>query len=191
MVRYAPVLVAMLLAGLVAWPFYRNLTGTESQGMPGARIGGHFTLQTVDGPLDTRTLDSDLTVIYFGYTYCPDVCPVELSRIAAVMQALNDASDRISVLFVTVDPERDGVEQVDAYARAFDPRFIGMTGENPAITAVMRQYQVYAQRVGEGPGYTVDHSSRIFVLNSDAQLMALFAMDTDIEAMRTQILKFL
>ena len=76
--RYAPLLVACLLAGLVAFPFIRNLT-TGERGMPGAQIGGHFTLQTVEGSLDTATLGSDLMLIYFGYTYCPDVCPTFIS----------------------------------------------------------------------------------------------------------------
>lgn len=189
--RYAPILVAVMLAGLVAWPFVRNMTGTEPQGMPGARIGGHFTLETITGPLDTATLDSDLKMIFFGFTYCPDVCPVELAKAAQVMQSLGDDAERVSVIFVTVDPRRDTAEAVNAYAKAFDPRFIGVTGGDERIRDVMRQYQVYAQKVGEGVNYTVDHTSRTYVVDRDAKLMALFAMDTEVPAMVEQIRRFL
>lgn len=189
--RYAPLLVAMMLAGLVAWPFVRNLTDTETQGMPGAKIGGHFSLESVSGPLDTRTLDSDLTMVFFGYTYCPDVCPVELAKAAQVMQSLGEDANRISVVFVTVDPRRDTAEAADAYAKAFDPRFIGLSGDDARIRDVMRQYQVYAQKVGDGADYTVDHTARTYVIDRDAKLMALFAMDTQVPAMVEQIRRFL
>jgi len=189
--RYAPLLVAVMLAGLVAWPFVRNLTGTESQGMPGARIGGHFTLDTVEGPLDTASLQTDLSLLFFGYTYCPDVCPVELAKAAQVMQSLGADAERVSVIFITVDPRRDTPAAVDAYAKAFDPRFIGVTGDDARVRDVMRQYQVYAQKVGEGTDYTVDHTSRTYVVNREAKLMALFAMDTEVPAMVEQIRRLL
>lgn len=185
--RFAPVIVALLLAGLVAWPFVRNLTGTESQGLPGAQMGGHVQLQSVSGIFDTRSIETPLTLLYFGYTYCPDVCPVELGRMAQVMEELGEKASAVSGVFVTVDPERDTAEAVDAYAKAFHPRFVGLTGDNEQIRAAMAQYQVYAQRVGEGPDYTVDHSSRIYVINSTGELVGLFAMETEVEAMVRQL----
>lgn len=185
--RFAPVIVALLLAGLVAWPFVRNMTGTESQGLPGAQMGGHLQLQSASGPFDSSALQTPLTLIYFGYTFCPDVCPVELSRMAQVMAGLGDRQHQVSGLFVTVDPERDTLEAVKAYARAFHPEFIGLTGNNEQIRQAMRQYQVYAQRVGEGPGYTVDHSSRIYLINQAGELVSVFAMETDVDAMVRQI----
>lgn len=189
--RYAPLLVACLLAGLVAFPFIRNLT-TGERGMPGAQIGGHFTLQTVEGPLDTATLGGDLMLIYFGYTYCPDVCPTELARMAAIVEGLGDERERVSGLFVTVDPERDTVAAVAEYAAVFDPTFYGLSGDRQSIEQVMRQYQVYAQRVGDDPkSYTVDHSSRIYLMDRDATLMALFSMDTEIPVIIDQVQTFL
>lgn len=189
--RYAPLLVACLLAGLVAFPFIRNLT-TGEKGMPGAQVGGHFTLQTVDGPLNTETLDSDLMLIYFGFTYCPDICPTELARMARIVEGLGNDKARVSGLFVTVDPERDTESAVADYAKAFDPSFLGLTGSEEQIKQVMRQYQVYAQKVGEDPEtYTVDHSSRIYLMDRDANLMALFSMDTEIPTMIDQVKTFL
>lgn len=188
---YAPLLVACLMAGLVAFPFIRNHTIGE-RGMPGAQIGGHFVLETSAGPLDTSVLGKDLILIYFGYTYCPDVCPTELARMAQVYEGLGSDRKRVSGLFVTVDPERDTVEAVTEYAQVFDPSFNGLTGDRGQIEQVMRQYQVYAQRVGDDPdNYTVDHSSRIYVMDRDAKLMALFSMDTEIPVMIDQVRKFL
>ncbi|MGB2317171.1 MAG: SCO family protein [Litorivicinaceae bacterium] len=188
---YVPLLVACLMAGLVAFPFIRNHTIGE-RGMPGAQIGGHFVLETSAGPLDTSVLGKDLILIYFGYTYCPDVCPTELARMAQVYEGLGSDRKRVSGLFVTVDPERDTVEAVTEYAQVFDPSFNGLTGDRGQIEQVMRQYQVYAQRVGYDPdNYTVDHSSRIYVMDGDAKLMALFSMDTEIPVMIDQVRKFL
>jgi protein SCO1/2 len=189
--RYAPLLVACLMAGLVAFPFVRNLT-TGEKGMPGAQIGGHFVLETATGPLDTAQLNTDLILIYFGYTYCPDVCPTELARMAQIYEGLGEDQTRVSGLFVTVDPERDTVKAVTEYAEVFDPSFKGLSGDQAQIERVMRQYQVYAQKVGDDPeNYTVDHSSRIYLMDRDAKLMALFSMDTEIPVMIDQVKNFL
>jgi len=189
--RYAPLLVACLMAGLVAFPFVRNLT-TGEKGMPGAQIGGHFVLETATGPLDTAQLNTDLMLIYFGYTYCPDVCPTELARMAQIYEGLGEDQTRVSGLFVTVDPERDTVKAVTEYAEVFDPSFKGLSGDQAQIERVMRQYQVYAQKVGDDPeNYTVDHSSRIYLMDRDAKLMALFSMDTEIPVMIDQVKNFL
>lgn len=189
--RYAPLVAACLLAGLVAFPFLRNLA-TGERGMPGAQIGGHFTLQTSAGPLDTASLGTELTMIYFGYTYCPDVCPTELARMAHVYKGLGSDKTRVSGLFVTVDPERDTVAAVTEYAQAFDPAFKGLSGDRVRIEQVMRRYQVYAQKAGKDPrNYTVDHSSRIYLMDRDAKLMALFTMDTDIPTIINQVKNFL
>jgi cytochrome oxidase Cu insertion factor (SCO1/SenC/PrrC family) len=189
--RYAPLLVACLMAGLVAFPFFRNLT-TGEKGMPGAQIGGHFVLETAAGPLDTSELKSDLMLIYFGYTYCPDVCPTELARMAQVYNGLGDDKKRVSGLFVTVDPERDTIETVTEYAQVFDESFKGFSGDRAQIELVMRRYQVYAQKVGVDPeNYTVDHSSRIYLMDRDAKLMALFSMDTEIPVIIDQVKTFL
>ena len=189
--QYAPLIAAFLLAGLVAFPFLRNLASGE-RGMPGAQIGGHFTLQTSAGPLDTASLKTELIMIYFGYTYCPDVCPTEVARMAQVYAGLGKDKERVSGLFVTVDPERDTVAAVTEYAQAFEPTFKGLSGDRVRIEQVMHRYQVYARKVGEDPSnYMVDHSSRIYLMDRDARLMALFSMNTDIPTMIAQVKTFL
>lgn len=192
MMRYAPLMVACLLAGLVAFPFIRGLTSDEAPSMTGAQVGGHFSLQSAEGAFESSRLDQDLMLIYFGYTYCPDVCPTELARMAAIVNGLETDADRVQGLFVTVDPERDTVDLVTEYARAFNPNFIGLSGSESQIKPVMRQYQVYAAKVGDDPtDYLVDHSSRIYVMNRDAELLALFSMDTKVDHMIQQVKRFL
>ena len=115
--------------------------------MPGAQIGGHFVLETATGPLDTSTLDTDLMMIYFGYTYCPDVCPTELARMAQIYEGLDNDKTRVSGLFVTVDPERDTIDAVTEYAEVFDPSFKGLAGDRTQIEAVMRQYQCMRKKL--------------------------------------------
>lgn len=192
MVRYAPLLVACMLAGLVAFPFIRGLTSDDAPSMTGAQVGGHFSLQSADGVFESSGLDQDLMLIYFGYTYCPDICPTELARMAAVVNGLEADADRVQGLFVTVDPERDTVNLVTEYARAFNPEFIGLSGSQAQIEPVMRQYQVYAAKVGDEPtDYLVDHTSRIYLMNRDAELLALFSMDTEIGDIIEQVQRFL
>ena len=192
MLRYAPILVACMLAGLVAFPFIRGMTSPDAPSMTGAQVGGHFTLQTATGPFATASANTDLTLIYFGYTYCPDICPTELARMAALVNGLDEAAEQVQGLFVTVDPERDTVDLVADYARAFHPAFIGLSGEQNAIDTVMQQYQVYAAKVGDdAEDYLVDHSSRIYLMNRDAQLLALFSMDTPVADMIAEVKRFL
>jgi protein SCO1/2 len=190
--RYAPVLVACLLAGLVAFPWLSGLVSDEAPSMTNAQVGGHFSLPSAEGTFASSDLDKELMLIYFGYTYCPDVCPTELARMAAVVDGLEADADRVQGLFVTVDPERDTVDLVTQYARAFDDTFIGLSGSEAQIQPVMSQYQVYAAKVGDDPtDYLVDHSSRIYVMNRDAELLALFSMDTPVTDMIAQVRRFL
>jgi protein SCO1/2 len=105
-----------------------------------------------------------------------------------VIKGLGGDGNRVKGIFVTVDPKRDTVDAVTAYVRAFDSDLIGMTGDEGSVRRVMAQYQVYAKKVGDDEtNYLVDHISRIYVVNREAQLMALFAMDTDISAMIEKI----
>ena len=190
---YAPVLVAALLAGLVAYPFVRQLMGEQPQSLVGAQVGGQFTLESNTGSVASADLAAPLRLIYFGFTYCPDICPLELSRMAQALAPFGADQDQVQGIFITVDPGRDGPEEVASYAQAFNPQFIGLTGSEAVITGVMRQYQVYAARVeGKTPEqYTMDHTSLIYLTNADGQLLALFAMDTPVPDMTARIRAFL
>ncbi|NBS11375.1 MAG: SCO family protein [Gammaproteobacteria bacterium] len=191
--RYAPLFVAAVLAGVVAYPFVRNLMGEPPQPMLGAQVGGQFTLQSQSGPVSSADLAAPLRLIYFGFTYCPDVCPLELARMAQAIEPLGTDQDQVQGIFVTVDPARDGADEVAAYARAFHPTFLGLTGSQDELSVVMRQYQVYAARVeGKTPEqYTMDHTSRIYLTNASGQLLALFSMDTPVPEITARIKAFL
>lgn len=135
------------------------------------------------------------TVVGFGFTNCPDVCPQMLASLSASMQHWEaaGADDAIEVAFVSVDPERDTVEQLADYVPYFDERFIGVTGELPEINAFTQSVGIAHQRHGEGEDYSVDHSSAVLLINPEGKLQAIFtpphgsqALAEDVLAIRDQ-----
>jgi len=125
-----------------------------------------------------------VVVIVFGYTLCPDVCPVTLARLAQIRTRLATAAERLRVVFVTLDPERDTTARVHAYVRAFDPAFIGLTGPPKALAQVRDAYGVVAGRRGAaGTGYLVDHSTFVFVVDRTGQLRFMFPAGASAEDM--------
>jgi protein SCO1/2 len=110
--------------------------------------------------------------VFFGYTQCPDVCPTTLAALAEAMKALGPDADRVQVLFVTVDPERDTAELLKAYVPAFDPRFVGLRGDAKATEAVAKEFRIVYQKVpGATPTtYTVDHSAGTFLFDPQGRL---------------------
>ncbi|MGH8706499.1 MAG: SCO family protein [Burkholderiales bacterium] len=111
-------------------------------------------------------------VIFFGFTHCPDVCPTTLADMAQVVRQLGPEAERVQVLFVTVDPERDTQELLAKYVGAFDPRFLGLRGGLEATRAVAKEFKVYFEkRPGETPGaYSVDHSAQSYVIDPEGRL---------------------
>jgi cytochrome oxidase Cu insertion factor (SCO1/SenC/PrrC family) len=139
-------------------------------------IGGPFAL--VDGAGHGVT-DKDLlghwTLIYFGYTHCPDACPTTLSAIGGALDKMSPAARKaIKVLFITVDPARDSAAVVGAYAKAFGPEFVGLGGSAPELAKVAQEFRVYAQRHDlKGGDYAMDHSSIIYVMGPDGRFAGL------------------
>ncbi|MEX2240611.1 MAG: SCO family protein [Burkholderiales bacterium] len=111
-------------------------------------------------------------VVFFGFTHCPDVCPTTLADMAQVMRRLGADAERVQVVFVTVDPERDTQEALAKYVPAFDPRFLGLRGSLEATRAVAKEFKVYFEkRPGETPGaYSVDHSAQSYVIDPQGRL---------------------
>jgi protein SCO1/2 len=139
----------------------------------GSSFGKDFTLTDASGA--TRTLADyrgKAVVVFFGYTQCPDVCPTTLAALADAMKQLGPEADRVQVLFVTVDPERDTAELLKAYVPAFDPRFVGLRGDAKATEAVAKEFKVVYQKVpGPTPtSYTVDHSAGTFLYDPQGRL---------------------
>ena len=139
----------------------------------GSSFGREFTLTDAEGR--TRTLADyrgKAVVLFFGYTQCPDVCPTTLAALAEAMGKLGPEADRVQVLFVTVDPDRDTPELLKAYVPAFDPRFVGLRGDAKALEAVAKEFRiVYQKAPGATPStYTVDHSAGTFLYDPQGRL---------------------
>jgi protein SCO1/2 len=109
--------------------------------------------------------------MFFGYTFCPDVCPTTLSDATQWLKKLGPDGDRLKVYFVTVDPERDTKEQMAAYLQAFDPRIIGLTGTRAALDPMLAAYRVYSRKVGDGDDYSMDHSASVYLLDENGKFV--------------------
>jgi protein SCO1/2 len=110
--------------------------------------------------------------LFFGFTNCPDVCPTTLLEISNDLAALGPDANRITVLFVTVDPERDTPERLKAYLTAFDRRIIGLTGSPEQIASITRAYHVFYEKVPSSSGYTVNHTATVFLIDRKGALAA-------------------
>ncbi|WP_346899485.1 SCO family protein [uncultured Roseibium sp.] len=165
---------------------YQQATGSKNTGAllePLAAIGGPFEL--VNGNGETVT-DKDFAgkplAIYFGFTFCPDVCPTTLTEMQGWIEALGPDADRLNFLFVTVDPERDTPDVMRDYVAAFDKRIVPLSGSREQVDAVVRSYRVYAKKVPLDDGdYTMDHSAAVFLMNSDNRFVGTIAYGEDEE----------
>jgi protein SCO1/2 len=163
---YAAVAVSLAVGGaLVVWKpeLERWIANNVSE------IGGPFELVDQDGQPFTRAdLLGHPHVIYFGFTYCPDLCPTTLFLLASVVDSLGDDAAPLKVVFVSVDPQRDTVAVMKQYVTAFHDDFIGLTGSPKAIAAAAKAYRIYYERVDlEGGDYTMDHTASAMLFNAD------------------------
>jgi protein SCO1 len=144
-------------------------------------IGGPFDLIDQTG---RRRTDADfrgkLVLLYFGYTYCPDVCPTDLMAIASAVDQLGSAGDEVQPLFITLDPERDTVEELAGYVGTFHPRLIGLTGAPEQIREVALAYKVYYAKVPapDGTDYAIDHSGFIYLVGRNGKYLGFFPPNT-------------
>ena len=139
-------------------------------------IGGPFALIDQNGKARTdEDFRGKLMLVYFGFTYCPDVCPTDLQNIGLAMDALGEASERVQPLFITVDPARDTTEHLKDYVPMFHPRLIGLTGDAAAIHSAAAAYRAYYAQVPlKDDDYTVDHSSFIYLMGADGKYLGFF-----------------
>jgi protein SCO1/2 len=154
----------------------------------GVQLGGAFQLvNNLGATVTDQTYRGKWLLVYFGYTYCPDVCPTELQTISAAIAKLGALADQITPVFITIDPERDTPEALDSYVKLFDPRLVGLTGTKQQIAQVAREYRVYyakVERTGES-AYLMDHSSLIYLMDPQGHFVALFNPRTDVDDMAT------
>ncbi|MFN4090513.1 MAG: SCO family protein [Alphaproteobacteria bacterium] len=192
--------IAVLGAGVLGYGVVRVLTGDPSTGAGFGEplIGGPFTL--VDGEGRSRT-DEDfrgrLMLIYFGFTYCPDVCPTELQAMGQAVDKVGARAgakaEAVQPIFISVDPERDTPEMVGQYVQAFHPRMIGLTGTPEQVAAAAKAYRVYYRKatVDGATDYLVDHSSIVYLMDRDGRFLTHFSHGTSPEAMAKGIERFL
>lgn len=150
----------------------------------GLDIGGPFSLMDHTGAAVTeKTYDGQYKLIYFGFTYCPAICPTELQKVSRVMSALEKKNPEIAAkfqpLFITVDPQRDTVGVMKDYVSLFHPKLLGLTGTQPQVDFITKAYRIFARKVEteEQQDYTMDHSSYLYLMGPDNRLMALYRMD--------------
>lgn len=186
--------MAGLLVGLLAgWLTIGFLTGDLNFGpyeyrgilLPSPRSTSDFSLTAQDGN-DARLSDfrDKIVLIYFGYTYCPDICPTTLSTYALALEELkSEEKEQVQLLMVSVDPERDTPQVLADYLDHFDPSFLGLTGTEEEISAAAEPFGVFYQK-GPGTiesGYLVDHTATVSVLDKEGRLRLLFPFDTPAE----------
>lgn len=160
-----------------------------------ALIGGAFTLTDNTGK---RVTDQDFhgkyTLVFFGFTSCPDICPAGLQLIAGALQKLGTKAHLITPIFISVDPQRDTPEKLAAYVKNFDPRLVGLTGAPEEIAAVAKAYKVYYAKVPskERPDdYTMDHTSIIYVMDPKGEFVTHFTPSTSVDDMAAKLDKIL
>ena len=189
--------IAVLLAALVlglAFFWYPEL---PERPLPLAAMpeGGDFTLQSADGPVALRDFRGKVVLLYFGYTYCPDICPTSLAATSEGLKELApDELARVAVILVSVDPKRDTPARLKEYARFFHPAIVGVTGTPEEIAAVAKRYGVFyaEQKVATaGDGYVVDHSADSYVVAADGKLAGKIAHATAPDQVAAIIRKYL
>ncbi|MGE5130468.1 MAG: SCO family protein [Sphingomonadaceae bacterium] len=150
----------------------------NSTDITGVDYGKQLSLTDQNGKARSlQDFRGKVVVLFFGYTHCPDVCPTTLAEMAQVMQKLGPDADRVQVLFVTVDPERDTPDVLSRYVPAFDKRFLGLYGDADATRRAAKEFKIfYEVKKGEAPGeYTVDHSAGSYVLDTQGRLRLFVA----------------
>jgi protein SCO1 len=162
-----------LLVGLLLMLW--ALGGLKNVAAPAA-IGGPFQLTDQAGRTVTeKSLQGRPTLIFFGFTHCPDVCPTSLFEISEVLKAMGGDADRVNAYFISVDPERDTAAAMKDYLSSFDPHLEGLTGNPDQVAKVVSAYRVYARKVPLKDGdYTMDHTALIYLMDRDGKFVAPF-----------------
>jgi protein SCO1 len=138
-----------------------------------------FQLETTAGKsMQLSDFRGKYLLLYFGYTYCPDACPLTLSDLAMMMKQLGPAAADVQVIFISLDPERDTMAHLASYLPHFHPSFLGMTGSSDEILKAATQFGIFYAKHGEGAGYTIDHTSTIIVVDPEGRPKAVFPYGT-------------
>src|SRR5579871_1262124 len=164
---------ASLLIGLLVMLW--AMGGVRGVTAPAA-IGGPFQLVDQSGATVTeKNMQGKPTLLFFGFTHCPDVCPTALFEMSEILRAMGTDADRVNAYFISVDPERDSKDAMKDYLSSFDPHLKGLTGDPDAVAKVLSAYRVYAKKVPLKDGdYTMDHTALVYLMDRDGKFVAPF-----------------
>jgi len=193
------VIVFVAISGILAWRTHSfNQRSAEFRALAHAStpIEGHFSLTDDNGDAVTQqSYTGRYTLIFFGYTYCPDVCPTTLQTVAGVMDRLADQADRVVPLFITIDPQRDTAAVLKDYVSNFHPALIGLTGSISDTTAAARSFRAYFAKVTPDPdapeSYLMSHSARLYLMGPDSRPVTAFLPTDTADTIAGKIKKIL
>jgi len=184
-------LVTALLLGGAGYLWVDRAGGRGAVAPP---FGGPFALTGPNGPVTQATFRGRYLLVYFGYTFCPDVCPTTLNSIVQATDRLGRKADDLQVVFITVDPARDTPAVMRDYTQAISPRIVGLTGTPEQIAQVAAEYHVYYRinpAAAGDEGYSVDHSSILYLQGPDGAPLALIPADAPPDRMAADLGKYL
>lgn len=182
-----------ILAGLLAVLLAGGLilrSGVMDNAPPPSLVGGPFQLVDQNGkPTTEATLKGQWNAVFFGFTYCPDVCPGTLQALAAASDQLGPRAKDLKIVFISVDPGRDTPEQVKAFLSGDNlPKNVqGLTGAPGQVAAAAKAYRVYYKAVGDGPGYSVDHSTAVYLMDPKGRFVKVIPYNLPPEEIARQI----
>lgn len=168
----------------------------ESPPLAGAAIGGPFTLVDKDGEtVSWKDFEGQYRIVYFGYTFCPDACPLDVQAMMAGFSRFEDEhpgrAKEVQPIFISIDPERDTQEVVGQFAAAFHPRLLGLTGTAEQVDTAAQAFAVYYQRGEENPhGYLMDHSRIAYLMGREGEPIAMLPVDKDPQAVAAELDKW-
>jgi protein SCO1 len=170
---------ALLIGGIALRMYYDRSAAAPDPSLVGvtvaAEAGGPWSLiDQHKKRLSDRDFAGKFLLVYFGYTYCPDVCPVELAAMAAAIDELGAQGEKVTPAFITIDPDRDTPEKLGQYVASFHPRMLGLTGTAEEIAAAAHSFKVYYRKSGEGEGYSMDHTGFVYFVGPDGLSRAIF-----------------
>jgi protein SCO1 len=186
----ATAFAASLVVGLLV--MFWAMGGVSKVAQPAA-IGGPFALTDQNGKTVTdKSLKGKPTLIFFGYTHCPDVCPTSLFEISEVLRAMGKDADKVNAYFISVDPERDTPATMKDYLSSFDPHLEALSGDPAETTKVLTSYRVYAKKVPTKDGdYTMDHTALIYLMDRDGRFVAPFNLKRTPEEAAAELKRYL
>ncbi len=156
-------------------------------------IGGPFRLVDQTGKVVTQSdLKGKPSLMFFGFTHCPDICPTALFEMTQLYKALGKDGDKVQAYFVSVDPERDTPDILKEYLSSFDPRLRGLTGDPAAVAAMEKAYRVYSKKVPlENGGYTMDHTALVYLMDKEGRFVAPFNLKRKPEQAAADLKRYL